>query len=173
MWLNLQSSKDEIWDVYDSERNLTGRTHRRGDPLPAGDFHLVVHVWIENSQGEFLISKRAPNKGYPNMWECTGGSAIAGDDSLAAAVREIKEELGLDAKPENGRCLLTLTRDGDICDIWLFTQDFDIEDVVLQENETTDAKYASLSDIHKMIDDGEFIPFHYIDELFEKAKELR
>ena len=166
-WLNLQSAKEEIWDIYDSERNLTGRTHRRGDPLPEGDFHLVVHVWLQNSKGEFLISKRAPNKGYPNMWECTGGSAIAGDDSLAAAVREIKEELGLDAEPENGRCLLTLTRDGDICDIWLFTQDFDIEDVILQENETTDAKYASINEIYKLIDDGEFIPFHYIGELFE------
>jgi 8-oxo-dGTP diphosphatase len=105
-WLNLQSAKDELWDVYDSERNLTGRTHRRADPLHKGDYHLVVHVWLQNSKGEFLISKRAPNKGYPNMWEMVGGSAIMGDDSISAAVREVKEEIGLDLKRENGRCML-------------------------------------------------------------------
>lgn len=30
------------------------------------------------------------------MWETTGGSAVAGDDSLTAALRETKEELGID-----------------------------------------------------------------------------
>ena len=170
MWLNLQSAKDEIWDVYDSERNLTGRTHRRADLLPKGDYHLVVHVWLMNSRGEFLISKRAPNKGYPNMWECTGGSAISGDDSVTAAVREVKEEIGLDVKPENGGCIFTITGDDSICDIWLFKQDFNIDEVRLQENETTDAKYATAVEIQTMIDNGEFIAFHYINDLFEKAK---
>jgi len=172
MWLNLQSAKDEIWDVYDSRRNLVGRTHRRADPLPAGDYHLVVHVWLQNSGGEFLITKRVPNKGDPNMWECTGGSAVAGDDSITAAVREVKEETGLDAKPENGRCAFTLTGDNSICDIWLFRQDFDLRDVVLQENETIDAKYATVDEIRRMIKNGEFISFHYIEDLFYNTQEL-
>jgi len=176
-WLNLQSAKDEIWDVYDSERNFTGRTHRRADPMKHGDYHLVVHVWLQNSKGDFLISKRAPNKGYSNMWECVGGSAIVGDDSITAAIREVKEEIGLDVKKENGNCLFTITRDSDvygsdICDIWLFKQDFDINDVVLQENETTDAKYATEETIRQMILNGEFIGFHYIENLFEKAKNV-
>lgn len=172
MWLNLQSAKDEIWDVYDSKRTPTGKKHRRADPLPKGEYHIVVHVWLVNSCGKLLITKRAPNKGYPNMWECTGGSAISGDDSLAAAVREVKEETGLDALPENGLCVLTLTRDDSICDVWLFRQDFNINDVKLQENETIDAKYATIEEIQRMIDNGEFIAFHYIDELFKKVAEL-
>ena len=106
------------------------------------------------------------------MWECTGGSAVTGDDSITAAIREVKEETGLDAKPENGKCLFTLTRDDSICDVWLFRQDFDIRNVVLQENETTDAKYATVDDIRRMIGDGVFIAFHYIEELFQKAKAL-
>jgi len=169
-WLNLQSAKDEIWDVYDSERNLAGRTHRRIDPLPKGDYHLVVHVWLQNSKGEFLISKRAPNKGYPNMWECTGGSAVAGDDSITSAIREVKEEIGLDAKPENSECLFTITTDDTIADVWLFRQDFDISDVILQENETTDVKYAPPAEIRKMVNSGDFIAFHYLEDLFEKTK---
>ena len=171
-WLNHQSSKDEIWEVYDSQRNLTGRTHRRADPLPPGEYHLVVHVWLQNSKGEFLITKRAPNKGDPNMWECTCGSAVAGDDSMKAAVREAKEETGLDIKPEDGRCVFTETWGNSISDIWLFRQDFNINDVVLQENETIDAKYATMDEIGKMINSGEFIAFHYIEDFFEKVKAL-
>jgi len=166
VWLNLHSAENEVWDVYDSERNLTGRTHRRIDPLPEGDYHLVVFIWLRNSKGEFLISKRAPNKGFPNLWENTGGSAVAGDDSLSAAVREVKEEVGLDADPVNGKCILTLQREDSFCDVWLFEQDFDINDVVLQENETVDAKYATLGEISKMLSADEFVPLcHDLDLL--------
>ena len=166
IWLNLHSAKDEVWDVYDSERNLTGRTHRRIDPLPEGDYHLVVFAWLRNSKGEYLISKRAPNKGYPNMWENTGGSAVAGDDSLTAVVREIKEEIGLNVDPENGKLIISdISRDS-FFDVWLFEQDFDINDVVLQKNETIDAKYATLDEIEQMIHSGEFINvFHNLDFL--------
>ena len=156
-WLNLHSAEEEIWDVYDSERNLTGRTHRRIDALAEGDYHLVVFIWLRNSKGEYLISKRAPNKGYPDLWENTGGSAIAGDDSITAAVREVKEEVGLDVKPENGKCILSLQREDSFFDVWLFDQDFDINDVVLQENETVDAKYATLDEIAEMITKNEFV----------------
>ena len=50
-WLNLQSSANELWDVYDENRNCTGRLHRRGDPLSEGEYHLVVYVWMLNSRG--------------------------------------------------------------------------------------------------------------------------
>lgn len=69
-----------------------------------GEYHLSVHVWLLNHNGEFLLIKRSPNKGYPNMWESTGGSAIAGDDSLSAAIREVKEETGLTADSTCGTC---------------------------------------------------------------------
>jgi len=167
IWLNLNSAKDEIWDVYDSERNLTGKTHKRIDyPMPEGFYHLVVFVWLRNSKGEILISKRAPNKGYPNLWENTGGSAIAGDDSLTAAIREVKEELGLDADPEKGKMILSEINEDSFFDVWLFEQDFDINDVVLQENETVDAKYVTLDEIERLIQNGEFINvFHDIELL--------
>ena len=85
----------EIWDIYDGSRRKTGRTAVRGERLGEGEFHLVVHVWIVNGKGEYLITKRSPNKPFPGMWECTGGSALAGEDSLGAALRETKEETGI------------------------------------------------------------------------------
>ena len=170
IWLNLQSAKDELWDVYDSGRNLTGKTHRRADPMRAGDYHLVVHVWLVNSKGEFLITRRSPNKGYPNIWECTGGSAVAGDDSISAAIREVREEIGLELNPENGRLVSSEKREDAFCDVWLFRQDFDINDVVLQKDETSDAKYAKADEIRRMQANGEFIVFHSAEAVFERAK---
>lgn len=36
----------EIWDVYDAARRRTGAAARRGEPLPPGGYHLVVHVCL-------------------------------------------------------------------------------------------------------------------------------
>ena len=52
----------ELWDLYTRDRHLTGETHIRGEKLPPDRYHLVVHVWIRNSKGEWLISQRAANR---------------------------------------------------------------------------------------------------------------
>ena len=83
----------ELWDILDKNGNVTGRVHERGKPMNKGEFHLEVYVWIENDNGEYLISQRSLNKTFPNMWECTGGNAVVGDDSLTTALKEAKEEL--------------------------------------------------------------------------------
>jgi len=136
------------------------------------EYHLVVHVWILNSNGEFLISKRTPNKPFPNMWETTGGSAIVGDDSLQAALREVKEELGINLSKNNGECLYRLKRQHhnfpDFADVWLFRQDIDISKVVYQPEEVCDAKWATPEHILDMIKNGEFVDtFTYLDDLFK------
>ncbi|MBE6714061.1 MAG: NUDIX domain-containing protein [Ruminococcaceae bacterium] len=145
------------------DRNKTGRVHRRGEILSRGDYHLVVHVWIKNSRGEFLITKRAPNKGWPNMWETTGGSALVGDDSLAAALREVREETGLSLSPENGRIIHSYMRNDSFVDVWLFTEDHSLSEVVLCEGETVDKMFADSEKIRKMTEEGTFINFSYAD----------
>lgn len=168
LWINFQSGAGELWDVYDEDRNLTGRLHRRGDPLKPGERHLVVHIWLRNVEGKFLLTKRAPTKGYPNMWECTGGSALAGDDSLTAAIREVLEETGLTVLAENGRCIYTYPIRNNFTDVWLFDTEALIEDVVLLEGETTDAKYATREEIMQMYQEGILVPFPYIDHIFDR-----
>ena len=165
-WLNLQSSPEELWDLYDASGNPTGRLHRRGDPLAPGAYHLVVEGWILNSRGEFLITKRGPNKGYPNMWASTGGSACAGEDSLQAVLREIFEETGLSPNGNNAELLFTLKRRDSFKDVWLFRQDVDPEDVILQPEETTDKRYASPGDILQLRSRGEFVPLEYLERIF-------
>lgn len=166
-WLNIQSNAGEIWDVYDEHRNLTGKLHRRGDFLKDGEYHLVVHVWLQNSNGEFLLTKRSPNKGFPNMWESTGGSALAGDNSITAALREVKEETGLTADPALGKCVISFRRADNFVDVWLFKQDFNLADVILQEGETCDKMYASVAKVKELCDNGVFVPYSYLPQLLD------
>lgn len=167
-WLNVQSGAGELWDIYDKNRNLTGRTHVRGEDLLPGEYHLVVHVWIRNSLGQFLMTRRSPNKGFPLLWETTGGSALAGDDSLTAALREVKEETGLQLRPENGRIVIQYSGQDHHTDVWLFEQDFEFTDVVLQEGETCDKRLSTPEEILEGLSDGTIVPFQYAKKWMEE-----
>ncbi|MEH7883931.1 GNAT family N-acetyltransferase [Bacillus sp. JJ1609] len=162
----------ELWNVYDQYRQITDRIHERGQEMKDGDYHIVVHVWIMNDKGEFLIQKRQPwKKGWSNMWDCSAaGSAILGDNSEMAAVREAKEELGIDLDIASGERLFTVKFSCGFDDIWLVRQNIAIEDLSLQEEEVADAKWASEVEIKEMFNNGEFIPFAYLDLFFEMAK---
>ncbi len=81
----------EYWDIYDMNRNKTTRTHLRGEPIPDGDYHLVVQIWIYNKEGKVLMTQRHPDIPFGLKWSCTGGSVLAGEEPLAAAVRETRE----------------------------------------------------------------------------------
>lgn len=165
----------ELWDIYDCERRLTGKTAVRGEPLPPGEFHLTVHVWMVNPRGEYLISKRSPNKKPPLLWEATGGAVTAGEDSLTGAVREVKEELGVELEPSRGRLLLSETLENRFADLWLFPNNTPIGDIVLQEGETCDAKWSTQEEIEAMIERGEFVDRDAclcLDLIFAAGKEL-
>ena len=53
----------EFWDIYDTNRNKTGKTAERGVyELKEGEYHVIVNAIIMNSKNEILISKRASHK---------------------------------------------------------------------------------------------------------------
>jgi isopentenyldiphosphate isomerase len=159
----------ELWNIYDQYRHLTDRIHERGQEMKAGNYHLVVHVWIVNDDGQYLIQRRQPWKiGFPNMWDCSAaGSAIMGDDSEQAAVREVKEEIGIHLDIEKGERIFTVKFSHGFDDIWLVRQNAGIEELKLQEEEVAEARWASEDEIKEMVKNGEFIPFNYFDQLFE------
>lgn len=156
----------EVWDLYNEHRERTGRSHIRGDAIPDGYYHLVVHVWIGNSRGEYLISQRSENRPtFPLLWECVGGSVLQGEDSRAGALRETREEVGLPLSPEDG----TLIRSGirnevngvrfsDILDVWLFHYDGPVD----LENATTDevaqVRWMNKEQIRLLYERGELVP---------------
>lgn len=157
---------EEYWDIYDKDRNRTGKLHRRGLPLSKGEYHLVVHIWVKNSSGEFFITKRSQNKTpFPGKWECTGGSALAGEDSASAALRETWEETGIDHTKASRRCVFSYRKEDWLGDVWLFQTDFPISSVRLQAEETVDCMWANRRQILDWIKSGDFCPYDYIEHL--------
>lgn len=153
----------ELWDLYDCHQMKTGETHERGKPVPEGRYHMVIHVVIFNDAGQMLIQQRQPFKaGWPNMWDITcGGSATAGDTSQSAASRELREELGLEADFGDERPKLTIHFNSGFDDIYTLIWNVDVDDLVLQEEEVQAARWADEAEIHRMIDEGTFIPYHH------------
>ena len=160
----------EIWDLYNLKREIIGE-HIRGTELPEDGYHLVVHVWIKNSEGKYLMTQRSANKStFPLKWECVGGSALKGESSIYSAVREVYEEVGLNFTIDDGVLLFTKTRKtikgkryNDIVDVWLFHYDGD----VLLKNATTDevaqTKWMSREEIATLRQEGQLV--HSIKDL--------
>ena len=144
----------EYWDLYDLDRIPKGRTHLRGTPCLPGDYHIVVSIWTVDSHGNILLTLRDPLKeSYPDHWENTGGSALTGETSLHAAVRELEEETGIVAAESELRLIGTERTKDSFVDHYLLRRDLSLRDVRLQKGETTDAKWVTLSELDAMVAD--------------------
>ncbi len=147
----------ELWDLYDSERRPLNRTHIRGEAFAEGEYYVCAETWVRNSKGEFLITKRYPDKKAGNLWEFTGGGTLAGESTRESAIRELQEETGIQAE-ESELCLFaTYQHKNYFQDLFLLTKDVSIAEVVLQPEEAVDAKWASEETILQMIENGEFV----------------
>ena len=84
----------ELWDIYDENKQPTGRTMKRNDwHMKPDEFHLTVLGVIARPDGTFLITKRVMTKAWaPGWWEVSGGAAQAGESSWEAVRREVREE---------------------------------------------------------------------------------
>ena len=166
----------ELWDIYDENKNKTGKTAIRDVTiLQKGEYHIVVTGIILNSKKEILISKRAMNKKFGGMWECNGGSILAGETSKEGILRELKEELGVTFKPEEAIFLKEVKREKvpqDFKDLWLFRKNINIEDLTFPDGEATEAKWVNIDEFIKMFNNNEIIPtVDFGREEYEEALE--
>lgn len=163
----------EFWDVYDINRNKTGQIIVRGQGIPDGGFHLVVHICIIGSDGRMLIQQRQPfKKGFPNLWDVSaGGSAVAGETSAQAAMREVREEIGVTLDLNGVRPHFSVSYDEGFDDWYVVKADPDITKLKLQYVEVQRVKWADEEEILSMIDSGEFIPYYkaYISTIFHTS----
>ena len=155
----------ELWDLYNERRELTGYDHIRGEEVPQGFYHLVVHIWIRNSKGEYLISQRSADRPvHPLMWECVGGSVTKGEDSLTGALRETKEEVGLTLSPEDGKLVYSVVgrvvngvKISDIVDVWLFAYDGPVPLERATTKEVVQTVWMSKEQIKELYDTGKLV----------------
>jgi len=142
-------------DIYDENRVLTGRRHRRGERWKKGEFGLVVCVWVYDGRGNILLTRRAKEKSFPGTWENSGGAAKAGEDSRTAITRELFEETGIRAKPEEFEFLRTTRDKYTFFDHYCLRRDTPIEDVKLLPGETDAVQWASFEMVHELIETGQ------------------
>mgnify|MGYP003758083015 CR=1 FL=1 len=130
--------------------------------------YALYHIWPQLK--DFILGKRSASYeqsfiGYYSIEK----DGKTGDDSLTAAIREVNEENGLDILPERGEIPIQQQDRSAFRHIWLFCQNLSLDDVVLQEGETVDLKWAGMDDIKGMVLSGEFILFSYQDMMFLKS----
>lgn len=159
----------ELFDLYDVNRCPLGITMQRGGFQPKGTYRLVVHICIFSSDGKMLCQKRVSSKKvYPNLWDLScGGCVDAGETSRAGALRETKEELGLDL-PADITPSLTVYFNYGFDDVYCVTMDVDEQAVVIQAEEVSEVRWLTQEEIYRLIDNGEFVPYNksYMAYLF-------
>lgn len=147
----------EYWDVYDKNRVFQNRTVARGLPFKEGEYYVCCEIWFTNSNGEMLITQRNPNKKAGGLWEFIGGGVLAGETTSKAAVREVKEEIGIDITENELNYIYEYKHKNYFMDIYSVNKDFDVSNIELDENETVNAKWISRQDLQETIDSGEFV----------------
>lgn len=148
----------ELWDVYDSQGNPTGRVKERHDSPEEGEYRLVCSLWILNAEGKALMQKRSMLKKVdPGKWNITGGSSNAGETSMEACLREVEEEIGLRLQPEDISLLTRKFIEGTIFDDYITVREFDIAKAVLQPDEVIELRWMTLDELRGLYDEGKFM----------------
>ena len=159
-------------DIYDANRQKTGKLHRRGSKWKKGEYGLVVCVWVYDGAGKVLMTKRAPEKSFAGTWENSGGAAKAGETSLQAIRRELLEETGITAEESEFELIGSSRDDIAFYDYYCIRRNTPLEQVVLQPGETVDAKWVALEEVYRMIERKEIC--HVIAQQFiRQAPALR
>ena len=139
-------------DIYDENRKLTGRVHKRGTPWKNGEYGLVVCVWVHDGHGKLLLTRRAKGKSFAGTWENSGGAAKAGEDSLTAVVRELYEETGILAQKEAFEFLGSARDRNNYFDHYCLKDATPLDKIVLLPGETDAAKWVTFRQVHQMIE---------------------
>lgn len=157
----------EKFDLFNDERVPLGKTIERGQQCGKGENRQVVHICIFNSKGEMLIQQRQSfKKNWADLWDISvGGCCVTGETSKQGASRELFEELGIRYDFNDNRPYFTVNFNNGFDDYYFVTKDINIEDLILQQEEVQDVKWATKEDIIALRKEGKFVP--YIDGFLE------
>lgn len=159
-------------DLYDINRKLTGETIFKGEKIPENRYILVVMVFIENSEGKFLIQKRSIQK--DGKYASTGGHPKSGETSIQGIATEIREEIGLNVEENELKLIYSGREDSTqvFFDIYYLKRDFVIDDLVLQKEEVDFVEWDSIDEINNLIDKEMFLKNH-VKEFYRMLKILK
>lgn len=119
--------------------------------LVDGEYRLASFIWIINDNDEILIQQRSANQPLPNMWGATAGGVKVKENSLDAAIREVKEELGIDATKNDFVFLGSSIISRMIIEIWLLKKNILINNLVFCDGEVQNALWVTIEEYENMV----------------------
>lgn len=164
----------EMVDVYNCRHEKMNYTKDRHD-LGNGEYRLSTFIWLINDDDKLLIQQRlSTTKKMPNMWGATAGGVKENETSLAGAIRELKEELGISASKEELEFIGSYKRVNDFVEVYLCKKNINEKDLILDSLEVQSAKWVTIDEFENMIKDktginsGYDIFKMYYDEFYGK-----
>jgi len=143
----------ELLDVLNKNGEKSGQKVSRQECYEYGFLHSCVIIWVLNKNYEILVQRRARNKiSFGGKWDkSVGGGVDSGETSVIAAIRESREELGLDITPNQLEFIGKLPDEYNvgagtakvIIDSFVVVGDYKISDMILQPEEVDEVKYVS------------------------------
>ncbi len=140
---------DELLDVVNDSDEVTGQA-MRSVVHQQGLWHRGVHVFLFNEQGEMLIQKRSADRANsPSLWDCSVSEHVkAGESYLEAAMRGLKEEMGVEGIEISRRGKIQMeygVNDNEISEI--YEGRLNGKSVQFDPSEIAEVKFMSLDDI--------------------------
>ena len=176
--ISVEFFTDEFVNIIDENDRITSRSKPRTLVHRDGDLHPTVHVWMikRKDMGIYvLLQKRSHEKAiYPDCYDVSAAGHVTQSGEFGkTAVREIKEELGLDIprmKLEFIGFRKNHTKYDDICDnelsaVYLCREPIYEDQLVLQLSEVSEVCWAEIDEILSIMDDGTFPNCISADEL--------
>ena len=143
----------ELLDVVDKNGNYTGEIVERKKAQELGLLHWEVIIIVVNEKKKILLQKRSANKKFfPNKWALCSGLVISGESCEDAAVRELKEELGVDFQISDLHLLeenLNLTR------FYYVITNYDESQFTIKEDELSSVRWFDLDEILEKVSSGD------------------
>ena len=150
----------EYIDIVDENNNPIGKVKEKQQAHEDGNFHRTAHVWIINDKNELLLQKRsASKKTHPNCWDISGAGHIkAGESVVDGAIRELKEELGVEVEEKDLQYIATIKstknpKNMEFQYVYLLNCNKEIEEYIFEDNEVSEVKYIFYKDLEKMVEE--------------------
>ena len=161
---------DEILDIFTRDGKYLGtKTRDECHQENPGYYHKPVWIWIIDGKGKFLLQKRSKlKKWFSECWDIpSAGHLNAGEEPIDGAVRETKEELGIDTKPEDYEFIWQYISDitWELGQVYLLRNNTKIENMKFQEEEVERAEWFSFDEFKKILFSDSFVPY---EEEFKK-----
>lgn len=157
----------ELCNLVNEHGTRTGRIVPRGTQLSPGEYYPVIHVWIRDEHNNYLIQQRAFHLASgPGVWATTVGYVQAGEEFIAAVIREVEEELGIRLPLDCLEMFSHRAWENRFEKRWLAKVSRNAIGAPALGPEVADCKWVYNVDLDEMVKRGEFFRYSYHGEQF-------